>query len=1004
MKSKISRILGVALTLAVLSSLCIVAAPASAATQAWDAFTTPSTTGMMLNTTITAGGPIAQSPVDGALYAYVLDGGTNKLIKSTDGGRTWKVSGSVGQPTAAVVAIAPSPVEANVVFYATASTLYRSNDGGANFTTVLNGPTSEVITALDVTKYGGRYVAVVGTDNATASGGVLFWDENDIFNNLNPVGTTSFGYPVLALALAPTFTTDRALVAIGIDGTNNMAIVRTNVNGGAWDAVVGPVRLTTTSPIAPSLTAPTAADIAFPSDYNATTNPVYFACVSDADAADGGVYRLIGTTATRIDTGLTWTNLAVNGAFGPGNTTILVGSSAGAVIKSTNAGFSFSSVTLRSSVAAPAWVLLDKDYATNGKAYVLNLGAAGGALNVSIDGMVFFNQWSLINVTITGITDLAVAANGDMFMITAGSNTSIFRYYGGVWERVNQGTTNNMVRVSPTYATDKAVMLATNGSAAAILISTNNANSFTAMASAPGSIVLPADAVYSLLPLSSSTVVVGSAAGIITTNTSSYWWVESSPFGAGYTVTDIRQASNGDLLAVAQNGATVKAAKSIDGGASWTVFTASLTSTSTNAFIAPAADYAATGNVFLAVDGGVYRATATATSWTLVDGGGLVAAAGLITTPGGPGSSAEGSGMVYMTDGNTLSTARVGRIRGLSTTAETVLPVGSVTTYFLSLAAAPATVGNVQLFAVGNDAKIYTYTDTLNVAGSGVAVSAVTQTTATVKWNKLTSATAYQVFVSATAQNNFYTAASDAGITVAVNSTTQTATVSGLIPNTQYYVSVWASTPVSSFLFGGVAKSFQTLPAAPVAPPVNLIPNNGAQNQPINDLAFAWSAPSGGADSYTWQLTTDPTFGTITEGEQNTTLTYLVWAGPLEYDTSYYWRVSSHTTAGDSPWVTSVFSTVAEPTPPVTVPPAPTPTIVLPTPTVTVVPPIVTETVLPTPTVTVVPPEVTSTILPTPIIQLPKEATPVYIWAIVAIGAVLTIAVVILIVRTRRVV
>jgi Mg2+ and Co2+ transporter CorA len=35
---------------------------------------------------------------------------------------------------------------------------------------------------------------------------------------------------------------------------------------------------------------------------------------------------------------------------------------------------------------------------------------------------------------------------------------------------------------------------------------------------------------------------------------------------------------------------------------------------------------------------------------------------------------------------------------------------------------------------------------------------------------------------------------------------------------------------------------------------------------------------------------------------------------------------------------------------------------------------------------------------------MPEEKTPVFIWIIVAIGAVLTIAVIVLIIRTRRVV
>jgi hypothetical protein len=66
------------------------------------------------------------------------------------------------------------------------------------------------------------------------------------------------------------------------------------------------------------------------------------------------------------------------------------------------------------------------------------------------------------------------------------------------------------------------------------------------------------------------------------------------------------------------------------------------------------------------------------------------------------------------------------------------------------------------------------------------------------------------------------------------------------------------------------------------------------------------------------------------------------------------------------------------PTPPVT------PTIILPTPTV----------ILPTPTV-VIPTQPTPT-------TVKEEISPAYIWAIIIIGAILVIAVIVLIVRTRR--
>ena len=294
---------------------------------------------------------------------------------------------------------------------------------------------------------------------------------------------------------------------------------------------------------------------------------------------------------------------------------------------------------------------------------------------------------------------------------------------------------------------------------------------------------------------------------------------------------------------------------------------------------------------------------------------------------------------------------------------------------------------------------IRTYTDLLAVSGTGVSISGVTAAGATISWTALTGAATYKLTVKTGSQaTNVYTAA-----TTNAGTGTTFAFAAGAA-NTTYSVSVWALTPVTSFLFSGTT-SFTTLPGAIVPAPAGLIPAHGAINIPVDGPAFAWGAPAGGATSYDWQLSTDPTFASITEGSVNTTLTFLVWDGPLAFEQDYYWRVRANTSAGVGPWVTQVFTTVAEALPPVTVePPLPpvTPTFILPTqapptvviPDITVVPPDVIVN-LPTPVITTQPPAV---------FQIPEEDTPVYIWAIVAIGAILTIAVIVLIVRTRRVV
>jgi hypothetical protein len=194
--------------------------------------------------------------------------------------------------------------------------------------------------------------------------------------------------------------------------------------------------------------------------------------------------------------------------------------------------------------------------------------------------------------------------------------------------------------------------------------------------------------------------------------------------------------------------------------------------------------------------------------------------------------------------------------------------------------------------------------------------------------------------------------------------------------------------------------------------------------------SFVWGSVSN-AEYYEFQLTTNPAYdsdgftsglvpGTPTDIDAPTTA--YTQTDELAYDTNHYWivrAVSTNSLSGEtaySGWCFSNFHTRVEAIPPVTVLPQPTPIIdiTLPAPQVTVVPPDI-DITLPAPIVTVIPPDITVDVPPVvtvtqqaqPTLVLPvaeDAGTPVYIWVIVGIGAILTIAVIVLIIRTRRVV
>ena len=161
------------------------------------------------------------------------------------------------------------------------------------------------------------------------------------------------------------------------------------------------------------------------------------------------------------------------------------------------------------------------------------------------------------------------------------------------------------------------------------------------------------------------------------------------------------------------------------------------------------------------------------------------------------------------------------------------------------------------------------------------------------------------------------------------------------------------------------------------------------------DVTFSWEKPSDRVTNYELRLAFDSGFDEVAKKlypeSTSSTVGYVVGHSAtgvfdLMPGDTYYWkvRVSSPLL---SPWSVYRYVTVAEAVAPVT--------------TVTVEP-------TPAPEITVTappPPEVTVHVPPTPTPVAPPPAIPAYLlWTIIAIGAVLFIALIVLIVRTRRVV
>jgi hypothetical protein len=196
------------------------------------------------------------------------------------------------------------------------------------------------------------------------------------------------------------------------------------------------------------------------------------------------------------------------------------------------------------------------------------------------------------------------------------------------------------------------------------------------------------------------------------------------------------------------------------------------------------------------------------------------------------------------------------------------------------------------------------------------------------------------------------------------------------LPGNTYYWRVAAATPIGSAF--SETRSFTVQPTAATVPTIGG-PVSGTS---VNTLkpAFSWS-PVSGTTSYKFQISEGTAFAApIYDAEVSVAGAQLPLTVTLEDGKTYFWRVKALLPV-EGDWSSIANFTVALPvettaTPPVTVTNAPPVTITIPP--------------APAPTTITIPPPVENKI------------NPAYIWVIIIIGAVLVIAVIVLIVRTRR--
>ncbi|MHA6711982.1 fibronectin type III domain-containing protein [Dehalococcoides mccartyi] len=1008
-KTKISKVLGVVLTAAMVLSMFAVATPVAAANQAWSKISLPgsgATGGYVVSDAtnrFTEIGILVWNADKTAVYATATYGGNVCIFKSTDAGRTWKKLTIA--TTGIIYDLVASPVNANELYYTDGTAIYTTKDGGTTWNQLssvyqwaidnawaiapLTG--TNIIVTLDIGYAGANKYVFAGT--ATFAGldvnnGVFMCQETAFgmpWSNLslNTQRTTAWGSSsVYDVKVDPTdFATKQGIIAVA--QSNLGTFISAKYFGNQWDQAAlcqdAEVLVDNTTPI----TNVVHAELWLPSDFNSSLTSGKFQgwLALQTLSSQGDVYLWYGNSNKTIDLNVrglaTATEISdIDGVGGIADAKLIIGGYNNAADLPT-IWYSSDRLTFSTNVKrptgytgwgpsmAPVTVLAMADYNTSGKALAGTTGVDCG-VSYTADFGKTWNTISMMRQSIQSVENIA----GSLFVVTNDFiHQSVWRVANGFTERVYSSSLLeptlssalfNQLDVAVSPAGD-AVFIADLGGVN-IWRSLDNGQTFAKQISDITTAL--GTTIQSWFVSNANTILVGGTGAVYQTSTNGVLWFART-CGVG-TVTSFAVSTDGSTLVAA--GSDSKISKSIDGGVTWSTATAATTVTSS----VPVVTFQNGSNsvVYLTGDGGnvyKYDFAATTPAWSELGATAPVqnfdwaATSAVVNGVGIFSGIASGGSVLYVLDANAVADglSRFTMVGTTSYAGSVATPGTAVGTKLIGIAAPGANM----LYGIFG-AELYVYTDKMAVPVANVQITKITTTSLTVTWDALNVDNSnievmYYVYITDAATGAKVAYMTTSAFTSDGTTVGTSFKINDLDVDTVYQVSVWAVDPVMSFV--GTA-SVSTQPDRPDYT-VNLMPTNGAINIPIKPV-FAWDSVAT-AVSYDLILSTDPTFADATKVLATKSLTTNYWAydGTLTNSTSYYWRVRINTANSTSEWFPAVFTTVKADAAPVEVNN---------------------------------PPAITLTV--------PQAETPVYIWLIVAVGAILTLAVIVLIVRTRRVV
>jgi hypothetical protein len=953
------------------------------------------------------------------------------------------------------VALAPDDPNVVVVVDSTANATDHaavavSTNGGSTFSTMgFVGTDYTVFSGVSVSPIvtgGYRYIAVFGRDTNTKlpvlwyynyGAGVGGWQEAVYYFGtgtpvtgvyMSPVPATQYTTgtqaDIVAMQFSPNFPSDQMAVALSAErsddtpGAGEIYLHVMSFNSLKWDDPVAtgyPV-LVTSAPAAATVFNVASASLALLPDYDGGDESlrIEFVGASINPAAElGGIWRLYDTSAGKIWGGTTPSSgIGINSVAFDG-TNLAAGAFASNIVYRAADPLVTSPTFLTSRNLKKIGV----DDAFNNDRVIVKfagatlLGAKQGADSAMSKSLDYGNVWNDFTLIDSGNNPGWLGNPAMQVFIAPGTTTDTYMSAtGDPWYlAANDGTTTSVYRMSH-FAMQK--VLSIPGVYSLILrgISSDPGVVYAAAVggtdlyyTADGGLtrwykrITPA-AVADMAVEDASVVYVGQGVNVYKSTNNGFTWGTpvNCKFSTGVINTMLSLGANNLLV----GGTTGGVGYSTDGGATWTQTLG--TAMVLGGGAGPVA-LAATG---LGPTDYIFAADLGSNTVMRITGADMGVFENMNMPAGATGAKNTGmvlqSGVLYVLSSNTTKSF-------IDRTLAPTFPVthpdwmwGTRYTAAYNFAPAAANIppsalrvssgapGSIMLYAVDQSWWPVAYYLEDNIALSGPKVtgpadkSTIEMNTmngnpynVNLTWSRISKATAYGVMVSL-----------DPTFTSLIGppypATSSMDAVSLIIPNkdlqpgTTYYWVVYATSPLYSAW--SEVRSFTVKPGAAAVPNI-ASPLNGGTIESTKP-AFSWS-PVSGATMYQFQLSEGTAFAApVYDTQVANAGVQLPLTVTLEQGKTYFWRVRAlQPIQGD--WSTIANFTVAEPAP-----------VVVPT------PPVVIQQ-MPAPVINI-PAAPPATVVQIPPAPAEKVINPTYIWAIIIIGAVLVIAVIVLIVRTRR--